>query len=155
MAWVVRDSLWNVSSARWDRRQALAESWVHRTLKAPSIDMVFAPPLLAAQVYNLHNAHWVLRLLLVAPTRTFLCLVFDPMSNKPYIAGANTEELAILNLIAEKEGIRPRQQKKWDTFLGDFGSPAFKPPVIHHNLSIICHQRLFTNIPQMACLEFI
>ena len=59
-----------------------------RTLKAASIDMVYAPPLLAAQIYNLRNEHWVLRLLLVSPTRTFLCLVLDPLCNKPYIAPA-------------------------------------------------------------------
>ena len=87
--------------------------------------MVYAPPLLAAQTYNSCNEHWVLRLLLVSPTRTFLCLVFDPLCNKPYIAGANTEELAIVNLIAKREGIEPRSQKRWDRFLGEFGSVAF------------------------------
>ena len=103
----------------------LAESWAHRTLEAVSIDLLYAPPLLAAQVYNLRNTHWVLRLLLVSPTRTFLCLVLDLLCNRPYIVGANTEQLAILNLIAEQEGIRPRQQKRWDMFLGEFGSVAF------------------------------
>ena len=49
------DSLWNVSSAPWDRRQVLVESWVHRILEAASIDMVYVPPLLAAQVYNVCN----------------------------------------------------------------------------------------------------
>ena len=29
-----------------------------------------------------------------------------------------------MNLIAEQEGIRPRQQKKWDMFLGEFGGVA-------------------------------
>ena len=42
-----------------------------------------------------------------------------------YIAGANIEELAIVNLIAEQEGIEPRPQKKWDRFLGEFGNVAF------------------------------
>ena len=51
----------------------------------------------------------MLRLLLVSPTRTFLCLVFDPLSNGPYIVSANTKEL----------------QKNWDKFLGEFGSVAF------------------------------
>ena len=124
VAWVVRDSLWNASSTPWDCRQVLAESWAHCTLEAASIDMDCAPPLLAAQVYNVRNTHWVLRLLLVSPTRTFLCLVFDPLSNGPYIVGANTEELAIVNLIAEQEGIEPRPHKKWDRFLGEFGSVA-------------------------------
>ena len=116
VAWVVRDSLWNGSSVLLGRRLVLVESWVLRTLKATSIDMVYAPPLLAAQIHNLRNEHWVLRLLLVSPTHTFLCLVFDPLRNKPYIAGANTEELAIVNLIAEQEGIEPRPQKRWDSF---------------------------------------
>ena len=124
VAWVVRDSLWNGSSVPLGRRLVLAESWALRTLKAASIDMVYAPPLLAAQIYNLRNEHWVLRLL-VSPTRTFLCLVFDPLCNKPYIARANTEELAIVNLIAEREGIEARPQKSWDRFLGEFGSVAF------------------------------
>ena len=31
VAWVVRDSLWNVSSAPWGRREVLSESWVPRT----------------------------------------------------------------------------------------------------------------------------
>ena len=125
VAWVVRDSLWNVSSAPWGRRKVLAESWALRTLEAASIDMVYVPPLLAAQVYNVRNEHWVLRLLLVSPSRTFLCLVFDPLCNKSYIVGANTKEFAIVNLIAEQEGIEPRPQKRWDRFLGEFGSVAF------------------------------
>ena len=83
VAWVVRDSLWDGSSAPWDRRKVLVESWAHRTLEAVSIDMDYAPPLLAAQVYNVCIQQWVLCLLLVAPTRSFLCLVFDPLSNRP------------------------------------------------------------------------
>ena len=96
-----------------------------RTLEAASIDMVYVPPLLAAQIYNVRNEHWVLRLLLVSPTRIFLCLVFNPLCNKLYIVGANTEELAPVNLIAEQEGIEPRPQKRWDRFLGESGSVAF------------------------------
>ena len=46
----------------------------------------------------------VLRLLLVSPTRIFLCLMFDALCDKPYIVGANTEE---------QEGIEPRPQKRW------------------------------------------
>ena len=103
----------------------LAESWAHRTLQAASIDMVYAPPLLAAQVYNVRNKHWGLCLLLVSPTRTFLRLVFDRLSNWPYIVGAITEESAIVNLLAEQEGIEPRPQKKRDRFWGDFGNVAF------------------------------
>ena len=97
VAWVVRDSWWNASSLQTHRRQVLVESWAHCTLEVVSIDMVDAPPLLAAQVCNVHNTHWVLRLLLVSPTRTFFCLVFHRLCNKPYIVGANTEELAILH----------------------------------------------------------
>ena len=108
VAWVVRDSLWNGSSLPVGRRLVLADSWALRTLKAASIDMIYAPALLAVRIYNLRNQHWVLRLLLVSPTRTFLCLVFDPLCNKPYIVGANTKELAIVNLIAEREGIEAR-----------------------------------------------
>ena len=101
MAWVVHDSVWNGSYVPLGRRLVLDESCALRTLKAASIDMVYALPLLAVQMYNLRYQHSVLRLLLVSPTRTFLCLVFDPLCNKQYIAGANTEELAIVNLIAE------------------------------------------------------
>ena len=106
--------------------------------------MVYAPPLLAAQIYNLRNEHWVLRLLLVSPTHTFLCLVFDPLCNKPYIADANTEELAIVNLIAEREGIEARPQKRWDRFLGEFGSVAFAlaplySTFLHHEDGVSCH----------------
>ena len=70
VAWVVRDSLWNVSSLPLGRRLVLDESWVLCTLKAASIDMIYAPPLLVAQIYNKRNEHWVLCLLLVSPTRT-------------------------------------------------------------------------------------
>ena len=133
------DSLWNVSSAPWDRSKVLAESWAHRTLEATSIDVDYTPPLLAAQVYNVRNQHWVLRLLLVFSTRTFVCLVFDPLSNRLYTVGANTKELAIVNLIADKEGIEPRPQKKWDMFLGEFGNVAFAtpppPPLLHVPMS--------------------
>ena len=125
VAWVVRDSLWNGSSLPLGRRLVLAESWALRTLKVASIDMIYAPFLLVAQIYDLLYQHWVLRLLLVSPTRTFLCLVFNPLCNKPYIVGANTEELATVNLIAEREGIEARPQKRWGKFLGDFGNVAF------------------------------
>ena len=125
VARVVRDSLWNASSPPWGRRKVLAKSWALRILEATSIDMVYAPPLLAAQIYNVRNTHWVLHLLLVSPTCFFLCLVFDTLCNKSYIVGANTEKLAIVNLIADKEGIEPRPQKRWDKFLGEFGRVAF------------------------------
>ena len=86
----------------------------------------------------------MLCLLLVSPTRTFLCLVFDPLCNKPYIAGANTEELAIVNLIAEQEGIEARAQKRWDKFLGEFGRVAFAiaplySTFLHQDDFVSCH----------------
>ena len=80
------------------------------------------PPRLRCKYITFLNEHWVHRLLLVSPTRTFLFLVFDPLCNKTYIAGANTEELTIVNLIAEREGIEARPHKRWDTFLRWFGS---------------------------------
>ena len=106
--------------------------------------MVYAPPLRAAQIYNVHNTHWVLRLLLVSPTCTFLCLLFNLLCNKPYIVGANTEELAIVNLIAEQDGIEPRPQKKWDRFLGEFGTLAFTlaplySTLLHQEDGVSCH----------------
>ena len=52
VAWVVHDSLWNGSSVPLGRRLVLGESWALRTLKTASIDMVYAPPLLVAQIYN-------------------------------------------------------------------------------------------------------
>ena len=144
VAWVVRDSLWNGSSVPLGRRLVLAESWALRTLKAASIDMVYAPPLLASQIYTSRNEHWVLRLLLVSPTRMFLCLVLDPLCNKPYIARANTEELAMVNLIAEREGIEPRPQKRWDRLLGEFGSVVFAiaplySTFLHQEDGVSCH----------------
>ena len=74
LAWVVCDSLWNASCVNPQRRQQLVGSWADCTLEASSIAMSFAPPLIVAHVYNLGNFHWVLRLLLIAPTRNFLCL---------------------------------------------------------------------------------
>ena len=122
----------------------LAESWVLRTFQATSIDMVYAPPLPAAHVYNVRNQHWVLCLLLVSPTHTFLCLMFHPLCNKPYIVDANPEELAIVNLIAEQEDIEPRPQKRWDRFLGEFGSVAFAIAPLYSTLlrqedGVSCH----------------
>ena len=129
VAWVVRDSLWNASCASAQRRKQLAKSWAERTLQASSIDMSFAPPLVVAQVYNLSNSHWVLRLLLIAPTREYLCLKFDPMCNRPRIVGANQEELAVVDLIAEREGVE--QRKKWSKILDAFGALAFAIAPLH------------------------
>ena len=102
------------------------------------------PSLLAAQICSVPNTHWLLRLLMVSPTRTFLCLVFHPLCNKPYILGAKTEELAIVNLIAQQEGIEPRPQKRWDRFLGEFGSVAFAivplySTFLHQEAGVSCH----------------
>ena len=90
VAWAVRDSLWNASCAIPQRRQALVESRARSTLERASIDMSFAPPLIVAQVYNSGYSHWVLRLLLIAPTREYLCFKFDPLLDKPHIVGATT-----------------------------------------------------------------
>ena len=54
------------SVGQW-RRHELVESWAHSTLQVGSIDMAFAPPVIVAQVHNLANSHWVLRLFLIAP----------------------------------------------------------------------------------------
>ena len=51
----------------------------------------FAPLLIVAQVSNMLNAYWVLRLLFVAPTHKFLCLKFDPLCDKPHLVSANIE----------------------------------------------------------------
>ena len=109
----------------WDCGQLLGESWVHHTLEATSIDMDCALLWLVAQVCNMRNEHWVFCLSLVSPTCTFLCLMFDFLSNRLYLVGANTKELAIADLVAEQEGIEPRPQKKSDRFLGEFGIVAF------------------------------
>ena len=53
-------------------------SWAERTLDVSSMDVSFVLALIVAQVYNLENSHWVLRLLLIAPARKYLCLKFDP-----------------------------------------------------------------------------
>ena len=107
VAWVVRDSLVIASSASPQRQQQLVGLWVDRTLEASSIDMSFAPPLVVVQVYNLGNSHWVLCLLLIAPTHEYPCLKFDPVCDQPRIVGANQKELTIEDLIAEREGIQP------------------------------------------------
>ena len=64
--------------------------------------------------------------------------------NTPYIVGANTEELAIVNLIAEQERIEPRPQKKLDSFLGEFRIVAFAiaplySTFLHQEDNVSCH----------------
>ena len=49
----------------------------------------------------------MLRLLLIAPTHEYLCLKFDPLFDRSHIVGANQKELAVVDLIAEREGIQP------------------------------------------------
>ena len=132
--WVWRGlsvTLWNASCASPQLRQHLVGSWADRTLEASSIDMSFAPPLIVAHVDNLGNLHWLLRLLLIAPTREYLCLRFDPFSDPPHIVGANQEELAVVDLIAEREGIQPQQRKKWAKILDAFGALAFAIASLH------------------------
>ena len=43
----------------------------------------------------------------------------------PHIVGANLEHLAVLELIAKREGIQPQWRNKLVKFLGAFGSLAF------------------------------
>ena len=107
-------------------------------------DMSFTPPLIVAQVYNLSNSHWVLRLLLITPTREYLCLKFDPICDRPHIVGANQEELAVVDLIAKREGVEPRQWKKWSKVLDAFGAVAFAiaplhSTFIHQTDGVSCH----------------
>ena len=106
--------------------------------------MSFAPPLIVAQVYNLGNSHWVLRLLLIAPTREYLCLKFDPMCDRPHIVGANQEELGVVDLIAEREDVEPQQRKKWPKILDPFGALAFATAPLHSTFiqqidGVSCH----------------
>ena len=106
--------------------------------------MSFAPPLIVAQVYDLSNSHWVLCLLLIAPTREYLCLKFDPMCDRPHICGANQEELAVVDLIAEREGVEPQQRKKWSKILDAFGALAFAIATLHSTFiwqidGVSCH----------------
>ena len=144
VAWVVRDSLWNVSCASPQRRKQLVGSWVERTLQVSSIVMSFAPTPIVVQVYNLSNWHWVLRLLLIAPTREYLCLKFDPVCDQPHIVGANQEELAAVDLIAEREGVEPHQRNKWSKILDAFGALAFAIAPVHSTFiqqidGVSCH----------------
>ena len=93
--------------------------------------MSFAPPVIVTGVYNLGNSHWVLHLLLIAPTREYLCLKFDPLSDRPHIVGAHEEELAVVELIAEREGIQPQQRKKWAKISDAFGALACAIAPVH------------------------
>ena len=90
--------------------------------------MSFAPPLIVA--YNLSNSHWLL-CLLISPTREYLCLRFDPMCDRPHIVGANQEELAVVDLIAEREGVDPQQRKKWSKILDAFDALVFAIAPLH------------------------
>ena len=90
------------------------------------------------------NQHWVPRLLLIAPTREYLCLKFDPMCDRPHIVGANQEELAVVDLIAEREGVEPQQRKRWSKFLDTFGALAFAIAPLHSTFTqqldgVSCH----------------
>ena len=76
VALIVRDSLWNALCACPQYSHQLVESWANLTLEPASIDMSFAPPLIVA--YNLCNLHWVLHLLLIAPTRDTFALNLTP-----------------------------------------------------------------------------
>ena len=78
------------------------------------------------------------------PQHSRSCASCDPLCNKLYIAGANPEGFAIVNLIAEREGIEPRLQKRWDRFLGEFGNIAFAIAPLHSTFlyqeeGVSCH----------------
>ena len=109
----------------------LVGSWAEHILQVSSIDMSFAPPLIVARVYNLSNWHWVLHLLLIAPTREYLCLKFDPVCDRPHIVGAHHEELGVVDLIAEREGTEPQHRKKWSKIVDAFGALAFAIAPLH------------------------
>ena len=79
-------------------RQELVESWADCTLQAASIGISFAPPLIVAQVYNMDDWHQVLRLLLIAPPREYLCLKFDPRCNHTFL-GQTRSELVVSQAI--------------------------------------------------------
>ena len=62
--------------------------------------------------------------------------------------GANTDEPAIVNPIAEHKGIQQRQQKKWAMFLGEFCIVAFATaPALLHSL----HQKYYVSC-HLGCL---
>ena len=106
--------------------------------------MVHGPPLLAAQGDILRNQHWVLCFLLVFGTLFFLCLLFDPLYNGPYIDGAHINDSAIVHLIAKQKGTQPRQLKKWDTFLAECGTVAFAIAPLY---STFPHQKDYVSCP--------
>ena len=60
------------------------------------------------------------------------------------VVGANHEELAVVDLIAEREGEEPQQRKKWSKVLDAFGALAFAIAPLHstfiqHIDRVICH----------------
>ena len=56
-------------------------------------------------VYNLGYFHWILHLLLISPTREYVCLKFGPPCDQPHIVGANHKEWVVVDLIGNGEGI--------------------------------------------------
>ena len=79
--------------------------------------------------------------------------MFYPLRNRQHIVGANSEELAIVTLIAEQGGIRPRQQKKWDTLFGQPGNVVFAiaplySTFLHQEDGVSCHPACF---PMLHC----
>ena len=40
-----------------------------------------------------------------------ICLNFDPMCDRPHGVGANQEELVVVDLIAQGEGVEPQPRK--------------------------------------------
>ena len=77
----------------------------------------------------------------VYPTRKYLCFKSDSMCD---IVEANQEELAVVDLIAEREGVEPQQRKKWSKILDAFGALAFAIAPLHYSFiqqidGVNCH----------------
>ena len=77
------------------------------------------------------NFHSVLCLLLIGQVREYLCPKFDPLCDRPHFVGANQEELVVVDLIADRQGIQPRQRKKWAKILDAFAAIAFAIAPLH------------------------
>ena len=66
------------------------------------------------------------------------------MRDRPHIVGANQEELAVVDLIAEREGVESQQWKKWSKILDAFGALAFAIAPLHSTFiqqidGVSCH----------------
>ena len=146
VACIFRDPFSNDSCASPQRQQELLGSRVDRTLEAARFALYFAQPVIVAQVHNLGLVHLVFRLFLIAPSHDYLCLKCDPLCDGPHTVRANQEEFAVVDLIAEQEGIQPQQQKKWAKILDVFRGLAVFPIAFQHSTlisqsdGVSCHQ---------------